>query len=176
MLLRIIFQCNETDGACFENTNCRNTIGSFECSCKSGFISWGRRHCKDIDECAKDNPCPRKEQFILNFFYKKSMILTEKGPISYFVKLKKSKNAKIPKVVIDVFVAKKALSSIMIINASKNVIPEKILAIPVKNAKKGMENFSVYYKQRRLQPQLLQRLQPPLRPLQRKKSLLSLIM
>ena len=79
MLLRIIFQCNETDGACFENTNCRNTIGSFECSCKSGFISWGRRHCKDIDECAKDNPCPRKEQFTNRHLLLKINNLGQKG-------------------------------------------------------------------------------------------------
>ena len=176
MLLRITFQCNETDGACFENTNCRNTIGSFECSCKSGFISWGRRHCKDIDECAKDNPCPRKEKFTYRQLFTDNQWFGPKTVQFCTFWTEKSKNAKIPKVVIDVFVAKKALSSIMIINASKNVIPEKILAIPVKNAKKGMENFSVLYKQRRLQPQLLQRLQPPLRPLQRKKSLLSLIM
>ncbi|XP_022804893.1 uromodulin-like isoform X2 [Stylophora pistillata] len=44
-------ECNTSIRVCDENADCKNTLGSYLCSCKVGFSGDGH-NCKDIDECA----------------------------------------------------------------------------------------------------------------------------
>ena len=37
--------------SCQDNSICRNTIGSFNCPCDSGYHGDGKSSCVDIDEC-----------------------------------------------------------------------------------------------------------------------------
>ncbi|KAM4751281.1 adhesion G protein-coupled receptor E5-like [Anableps anableps] len=50
-----INECLENNANCGPHAKCSNLIGSYECSCNSGYIntttSNGTEHCEDIDEC-----------------------------------------------------------------------------------------------------------------------------
>ena len=49
-LLSDINECNSGNGGCSQT--CTNTLGSFQCSCASGYqLSSNGRSCVDIDEC-----------------------------------------------------------------------------------------------------------------------------
>ncbi|XP_031556563.1 fibrillin-2-like [Actinia tenebrosa] len=45
-----INECNDGTHTCHSDATCNNTIGGFNCTCKSGFNGNGK-HCEDIDEC-----------------------------------------------------------------------------------------------------------------------------
>ena len=51
-----IDECAENKDNCHVNADCTNTLGSFECTCHTGYTGDGVT-CTDIDECAenKDN-------------------------------------------------------------------------------------------------------------------------
>lgn len=44
--------------ACGANTECTNTVGSFDCACEDGFEGDPLAGCTDIDECESDDACP----------------------------------------------------------------------------------------------------------------------
>nr|XP_058960212.1 uromodulin-like [Pocillopora verrucosa] len=44
-------ECNTSVSVCDVNADCKNTLGSYRCSCRAGFSGDGHT-CKDIDECA----------------------------------------------------------------------------------------------------------------------------
>jgi len=46
-----IDECENEADNCHVNANCTNTIGSFTCQCKEGYMGNGIT-CDDIDECA----------------------------------------------------------------------------------------------------------------------------
>ncbi|XP_055859523.1 fibrillin-1-like isoform X4 [Biomphalaria glabrata] len=48
-----INECNRTVSPCDANANCLNTIGSFQCTCKSGYRMQISR-CVDINECTEN--------------------------------------------------------------------------------------------------------------------------
>ncbi|RXM93654.1 Signal peptide, CUB and EGF-like domain-containing protein 3, partial [Acipenser ruthenus] len=51
-----IDECRLNNGGC--DHVCRNTVGSFECSCKKGYkLLTNERTCQDIDECSFDRAC-----------------------------------------------------------------------------------------------------------------------
>ncbi|KAK3533845.1 hypothetical protein QTP70_032960 [Hemibagrus guttatus] len=58
-------ECSNLTKICGENANCRNTIGSHNCTCVSGYKSTGRETfqaneetaCIDIDECVDSHVC-----------------------------------------------------------------------------------------------------------------------
>ncbi|OCT90343.1 hypothetical protein XELAEV_18018955mg [Xenopus laevis] len=55
-----IDECSEQPTPCGNNSNCTNTVGSFICSCQSGYrnISHGEStliQCEDIDECSEQH-------------------------------------------------------------------------------------------------------------------------
>uniref|UniRef100_A0A8C2KSP7 Signal peptide, CUB and EGF-like domain-containing protein 2 n=1 Tax=Cyprinus carpio TaxID=7962 RepID=A0A8C2KSP7_CYPCA len=51
-----IDECRMNNGGC--DHVCRNTVGSFECSCKKGYkLLTNERTCQDIDECSFDRAC-----------------------------------------------------------------------------------------------------------------------
>ncbi|KAF6116042.1 signal peptide, CUB domain and EGF like domain containing 3 [Phyllostomus discolor] len=51
-----IDECRLNNGGC--DHICRNTVGSFECSCKKGYkLLINERNCQDIDECSFDRTC-----------------------------------------------------------------------------------------------------------------------
>lgn len=43
--------------ACGLNAQCFNTLGSYQCSCQSGYSGDAYTKCTDIDECASGSPC-----------------------------------------------------------------------------------------------------------------------
>jgi len=47
-----INECVDNLEICGENTNCINTVGSYECDCISGFARDANGICRDVDECA----------------------------------------------------------------------------------------------------------------------------
>ena len=49
-------ECLVGSHECSVNAACHNTVGSYECSCASGFAGDGK-NCGDIDECSEPNPC-----------------------------------------------------------------------------------------------------------------------
>ena len=49
-------ECLVGSHQCSVNAACHNTVGSYKCSCASGFAGDGK-NCGDIDECAEPNPC-----------------------------------------------------------------------------------------------------------------------
>lgn len=49
-------ECQRKD-ACGLNAQCFNSMGSYECFCKSGFTGDPYTKCMDIDECLTSNPC-----------------------------------------------------------------------------------------------------------------------
>ena len=62
-------ECKTTDedeclrkDACGTNAQCFNTLGSFQCSCQSGFAGNAYSKCVDIDECAQGSPCGQGAQ------------------------------------------------------------------------------------------------------------------
>ncbi|KAL9961085.1 hypothetical protein ACROYT_G029966 [Oculina patagonica] len=48
-------ECSASIPVCDVNANCKNTRGSYRCSCKDGFTGDGKT-CADIDECSASNP------------------------------------------------------------------------------------------------------------------------
>ena len=46
-------ECSDKSHTCDENSICRNRKGSFECTCKTGYVGDGQ-FCEDIDECSDD--------------------------------------------------------------------------------------------------------------------------
>ncbi|KAL4622476.1 signal peptide, CUB and EGF-like domain-containing protein 3 isoform X2 [Arapaima gigas] len=51
-----IDECRLTNGGC--DHVCRNTVGSFECSCRKGYkLLTNERTCQDIDECSFERTC-----------------------------------------------------------------------------------------------------------------------
>ncbi|XP_066023290.1 uncharacterized protein [Pocillopora verrucosa] len=44
-------ECNASIPVCDANADCKNTLGSYSCSCKAGFLGDGKT-CRDIDECS----------------------------------------------------------------------------------------------------------------------------
>ncbi|XP_060131743.1 signal peptide, CUB and EGF-like domain-containing protein 2 isoform X3 [Zootoca vivipara] len=55
-LLMDIDECQASNGGC--DHFCRNTIGSFDCSCKKGFkLLTDEKSCQDIDECTFERTC-----------------------------------------------------------------------------------------------------------------------
>ncbi|KAL3848352.1 hypothetical protein ACJMK2_019220, partial [Sinanodonta woodiana] len=54
----VLYNCGEE----FENKQCTNVMGSYECKCKAGFQELSNGTCTDIDECAKSylNRCEQK--------------------------------------------------------------------------------------------------------------------
>ncbi|XP_027706966.1 adhesion G protein-coupled receptor E1 isoform X2 [Vombatus ursinus] len=56
------FQCTDineclSETACPQHYICRNTPGSYDCTCSTGFIS-RNSHCEDVDECMDATACP----------------------------------------------------------------------------------------------------------------------
>ena len=53
-------ECSHKEDDCESNSNCVNSIGSYRCECKLGYLqisSYGTAaRCQDIDECIT-NPC-----------------------------------------------------------------------------------------------------------------------
>ena len=47
------------------DTECHNTVGSFECLCKKGFVKSGK-DCKDLNECDRNNTCSATENCVNN--------------------------------------------------------------------------------------------------------------
>ncbi|XP_033008803.1 signal peptide, CUB and EGF-like domain-containing protein 2 isoform X3 [Lacerta agilis] len=55
-LLMDIDECQASNGGC--DHFCRNTVGSFDCSCKKGFkLLTDEKSCQDIDECTFERTC-----------------------------------------------------------------------------------------------------------------------
>ncbi|TRY57420.1 hypothetical protein DNTS_031417 [Danionella cerebrum] len=58
-------ECENVTGICGPDANCSNTVGSYYCTCLSGFTSNGKQqfqtndgtYCKDINECMDDGRC-----------------------------------------------------------------------------------------------------------------------
>ncbi|XP_078382572.1 uncharacterized protein LOC144665240 isoform X2 [Oculina patagonica] len=48
-------ECSSSIPVCDVNANCKNTRGSYRCSCKAGYTGNGKT-CADIDECSASNP------------------------------------------------------------------------------------------------------------------------
>ena len=46
-------ECSTNNGGCSTNGKCTNTIGSFSCSCNSGYEGNGV-NCEDVDECSRN--------------------------------------------------------------------------------------------------------------------------
>nr|XP_058960210.1 putative lysozyme-like protein [Pocillopora verrucosa] len=44
-------ECNASISVCDVNADCKNTLGSYRCSCRAGFSGDGHT-CKDVDECS----------------------------------------------------------------------------------------------------------------------------
>ncbi|XP_032739673.1 adhesion G protein-coupled receptor E1 [Lontra canadensis] len=56
------FSCTDineclSSGICPEHAECVNSLGSYDCSCQSGFLSHNSA-CEDVDECADPGICP----------------------------------------------------------------------------------------------------------------------
>ena len=47
---------DDSTNDCHAQATCSNTIGSYTCACKTGFVGNGT-NCVDVNECAKDNDC-----------------------------------------------------------------------------------------------------------------------
>ncbi|KAK1335951.1 hypothetical protein QTO34_003751 [Cnephaeus nilssonii] len=55
-LLMDIDECQTRNGGC--DHFCKNTVGSFDCSCKKGFkLLTDEKSCQDVDECSLDRTC-----------------------------------------------------------------------------------------------------------------------
>ena len=61
-------ECKKHNGFCYENLHCMNTVGSYNCGCRSGYtyftkINWdlfiNEPYCVDIDECMNEETCPK---------------------------------------------------------------------------------------------------------------------
>ncbi|XP_035888178.1 adhesion G protein-coupled receptor E1 [Phyllostomus discolor] len=57
------FSCTDINecldsGVCPEHSECANSLGSYSCHCRDGFISNNSR-CEEVDECADPRACPQ---------------------------------------------------------------------------------------------------------------------
>ncbi|CAH1786157.1 unnamed protein product, partial [Owenia fusiformis] len=50
-----IDECKQRPRLCSQQ--CINTLGSYHCQCRRGYRLIGGKRCRDIDECAENNPC-----------------------------------------------------------------------------------------------------------------------
>ncbi|VDP13707.1 unnamed protein product [Soboliphyme baturini] len=58
-----IDECKEKKHMCVLNSQCHNTVGSYECKCLPGFVGSAIDECKDFDECASGrNECDENAQ------------------------------------------------------------------------------------------------------------------
>jgi len=51
-----IDECQSSPAPCDANADCANTVGSYQCACRSGFTGDGIT-CEDIIDCLPSNPC-----------------------------------------------------------------------------------------------------------------------
>lgn len=51
-------ECSLSNGGCDSNSQCKDTVGSFNCQCKTGFTKDAKNplKCIEINEC-DSNPC-----------------------------------------------------------------------------------------------------------------------
>ena len=55
LLLADINECTAGEHNCQQE--CRNTVASYQCSCRVGFtLASNGRDCNDVDECAQEPP------------------------------------------------------------------------------------------------------------------------
>ncbi|ELK29755.1 EGF-like module-containing mucin-like hormone receptor-like 1 [Myotis davidii] len=73
---RVLMKIKENTNECWDTTTCpayatcTNTVGSYYCTCKRGFLSSNRLtqfrgpgvECKDIDECLDSGVCPERSE------------------------------------------------------------------------------------------------------------------
>ena len=59
-----IDECSTGDAACFDNSFCKNTDGSYKCKCNDGFLlNDDGTACNDVDECTDGtNTCDAATQ------------------------------------------------------------------------------------------------------------------
>uniref|UniRef100_A0A8L0DPD0 Growth arrest-specific protein 6 n=1 Tax=Oncorhynchus mykiss TaxID=8022 RepID=A0A8L0DPD0_ONCMY len=48
-------ECNKRNGGC--DHECNNTMGSYHCSCRRGYMLVGHQMCNDVDECQDPGMC-----------------------------------------------------------------------------------------------------------------------
>uniref|UniRef100_A0A672HHJ4 Growth arrest-specific 6 n=1 Tax=Salarias fasciatus TaxID=181472 RepID=A0A672HHJ4_SALFA len=48
-------ECSKRNGGCYHQ--CNNTMGSYRCSCRQGYMLVGRHMCNDVNECENADVC-----------------------------------------------------------------------------------------------------------------------
>ncbi|XP_035688625.1 neurogenic locus notch homolog protein 1-like [Branchiostoma floridae] len=48
-----INECSSNNGGC--EHSCENTVGSYRCTCRTGYQLYGSRYCRDVNECSSNN-------------------------------------------------------------------------------------------------------------------------